>query len=429
MRSSYTSMATGGGEWLDGWRASGSLLHVLHKDGPVRRRVHNFRQIKQEETKEGVKLKIAWLPFVCWEGEEYHKSRRFGDDNARALVCPACRMLEYFEQRTDLANDHVIFRFAGSGKEQRLITLIDFLGEGDSADSFKDDFTAKEEFLISLITPVGKDAKPELKFINEKWSLAKELQRQIQQDIQLLGEEVGDPSRRPIAYLWTAEKGKGPKVSRISEVPISPEVHALWEGPPPNSERECRPTNPQILFDAVKVGLAADLADQVPIEELFAPSLQQHAAEAKSFNPEELEGEEKSGKRRRTRAATAKDEVQRLANEPAPQSAPAPQAPQQAAQPVPQQATPPAQAPVRKTRSVKPAAPPPPPPPQPEVQIFECPACGADWPENLPKCPNCGAEAEDAPAETASPPPAAPSATRSSAPNTTNQGGVRKPQW
>jgi hypothetical protein len=391
-------MATGGGGWLDGWKKKGELLHVLHREGPVMRHTHNFRQIRLQEDQSGVKKTVGWLPWNCWEEEGYHRARR-QDQPTEAKFCPGCRLIEYFEAREDLGDDTIIFSFIGTGRERRDITLIDFVGLGKGRESFKDNFVAEQQFLISLITPIGPGETPELKFINERWSMAKRIQERVETDIKHLGEDAGEPSVKPIAYLWKTHTTGGPTVERFAEAKITPAIQKLWEGPPPPSEESCRRGDPNLLLEQVKLALREDQVGVIPLDDIFGPAIEEYAKT--KFPPDEQEEvsetEEapKSSRRRRTaKPATATDEVEKLAAEPPP---------------------PPPTTSARTQRAVRPTKAPPPPPTKPEVQVYECPACKADWPEDQPTCPKCGAEADDGAAE-APPPPA-------------TSGGVRKPTW
>ena len=73
---SYSEMGKSGASFLKSWKKEGVLKLVLHREPPWIRQIHNFREIGEDDRG---KTRVEWFPFVCWEDEEFHKARRFGD--------------------------------------------------------------------------------------------------------------------------------------------------------------------------------------------------------------------------------------------------------------------------------------------------------------------------------------------------------------
>ena len=387
---SYREMGKRQGGWLDAWKEEGRLSCVLHKTPPHIRLRHSFRKVELDESDRGVKRKIRWLPWTCWETDDYHRARRFDSNPPTAKFCPADRLLEHLEQRDDLPDDEVIFTFKGSGRDKREIIKSDLLGHKGSRDSWQDDFTAKTEYVIALI-PL-KDPKAVL-LSNEKWSLGQALLDRIQTDCEELGDDVGDPEQRPIAYLFEYSSNRNVySISRFKEGQekaekdgIWPGIVELWEGPAPDADPYCRPGDPKELLEAMQEGAVVDL----PLDDLFAPALAQWTErkakednEATDFDPKKIEAEEKAAKAKaaQTRAAKAKAAKAEKAEKAKSNGT--------AAKPEP---APKKDKPKRAVRQV--AKPEPEPEPPEEVQVFECESCNADWPENLDECPGCGLKA------------------------------------
>lgn len=374
---------SGGAAWLDSWKEDGLLICVLHRDPPWMRGLHNFRKIVKEETKDGVTLKVAWFPFVCWEDDDYHRLRRLEKKNPpQAKKCPACRLIEHIEQRDDLADDEPIFIFK-AGRDKREIVKVDLIGKGEGKQSYQDDLTCKTDFVLPVI-PYA-DPSRGVCLTNEKWSLGQALISRIKKDISMYGEEEGDPEKTPIVYTFEYDK-KNQKygVSRYAKPVITDEIRALWEGPSPDADRFVRHGNPVALLEAMKVGI---VVDNVPLDEIFAPAIADWDGEEEEradFDPDKLEDEKPQAKTKANGHAKTPEKPQREAKVDKPATEKASEKSEEK----------PAERPTRATRK---ADPPPPPPPKKDVIVYACEACGADWPEDQPKCPGCGLEA--APAE------------------------------
>lgn len=368
--------------WLDSWKKTGMLKVWLHKEPPWMRTLHNFRRVQVEETRDGIVKKILWLPFVCWETEEYHKLRRFKEPRP-ATTCPACKLIEHLEKRDDLADDEVIFTFT-AGRERRDLRKVDLIGKGESRSAYQDDLTAKTDYLIAVIP----EEKPDGVYLtNEKWSLGAALAKRIERDMKLLGEEDGDPSRKPICYTFEFDKDSQKySVSRYPEAKLSDAVLKHWEGPGPDANSAINRGNPKTLLEAMKVGLQIEL----PLDDFFAAAIASWSEkDATDFDhPEETEAEgvEAKGDKGDKKGSAAKPPKETKPKEPAAKP------PKEEAKPEPKPAA--KEEPKKQTRAAakpEPKPEPPPPPPEPEETIYACEVCGADWPESKPACPNCGA--------------------------------------
>lgn len=345
--------------WLEAWKDNGILICVPHKDPPSTRTMHNCRRIETTETKDGPMMKIRWYPFVCWETDEYYKGRRFNKDNPpRAQFCPTCRFIEHIESRDDFPNDQVILTYK-VGRELLEVMKVDLVGKGTSKTSYLGDMTGRTEFVFSIIP--YEDPSKGVCLTNEKWSLGQEFVARINNDIKMYGEDEGNPERTPIVYTFEYNKQtRKYSVSRYQKPEISDEIQALWNGPSPDVDRYTRPSNPETLFDSIDGALQID---GVPLEEIFAPSIEQWRANKPSddttdFDPDKIEAEieeEKEAKQKRATQMTNKVE-----------------APKE----------------TRPTRHAKK------PEPKKDVKVFECESCGGDWPEDEATCPHCGATAE-----------------------------------
>ncbi len=408
---------SGGVEFAKKWQEHGFYKVVLHRDPPWERRVHNFRRIEVDErAKDGPKKMILWFPFVCWEGDEYHRNRRkFKDEPDRrpsAQHCPGCRTVEHVEARDDLADDASLFSFV-AGRERRDIIKVDFLGLGDTKHSFQDNFTAKTEYIIPHI-PI--DDPSQVIVTNEKWSMGRSIKKRIVDDKKIYGAEDGDPAKTPIGYLFEFDKEQlRYGCSRLDKFEADEEMKKLWAGPCPDAGRYVMPGHPGRLLDQMRGG--SELAKcELPLKEIFGPALARWKDDEENdpalvFPPSDGDGDgapsEPAGKPAGKAGASRSKPKPSSSGESAAKGpkgakgtkAGAESASEPAAEPEKQQ---------RKTRTTKPkkqAA-----PPEPEPEVYECPDCKKDWPENEPACPNCGAVAEDAPAdfkgeeETAAPP-------------------------
>ncbi len=389
---SYREMGKKRGGWLDAWKEEGRLSCVLHRTPPHIRLRHSFRKVELDESDRGVKRKVRWLPWTCWETDDYHRARRFDSNPPTAKFCPADRLIEHLEARDDLPDDEVIFSFKGSGRDKREIIKVDLLGNGDSRDSWQDDFTAKTEYVIALI-PL-KDPKAVL-LSNEKWSLGQALLDRIQTDCEEYGDDVGDPEKRPTAYLFEySPKRNMYSISRNKEGQEKAEkdgtwsgIVELWEGPAPDADPYCRPGDPKELLEAMQEGAVVDL----PLDDLFAPALAQWKErkakendEATDFDPKKIEEEIKTAKAKKDgRRSTKGKDAKGKQNGAAAKSETAPKKDK----------------PKRAVRQV--AKPEPEPEPPDEVQVFECEGCGADWPEDADECPGCGLKAAAPPVDQA----------------------------
>lgn len=338
------------------------------------RHIHNFRRVEIVEDGGTPKKKILWFPFVCWEDEKFHQQRRFEkDDPPEAKTCPACRLIDYFEGRSDLENDHIIFEFKGSGRgDKREIALIDFLGHGGGK-GFQDNFLAKQEYLIPIIEI---DDPTAVKLAPEKWSLGKALDKRIKNDQQIYGEDE-HPSLKPIGYTFEYDdEAQKYGVGRLDGFKPSEEIVELWEGEPPDAEPYYRPGNPKTLIEAVRAG---SRVDDLPIDDIFGPALDSWDRDdeedpALVFPPADAdEAQEKEAK---------------------PQKKPPKKPPSKSA---PSKATKSSSdKPNGKTKPKKAVkAKPEPEPVESEIVVYECPECGGDWPEDDLKCPKCGAESAD----------------------------------
>lgn len=164
--SSYSEMGKSGASFLKSWKKDGVLKLVLHREPPWIRQIHNFREIGEDDRGNE---RVEWFPFVCWEDEDFHKARRFGDQTQEPK-CPGCRLIDKVRsllESKELDENVVLFAFA-----DRKLVASDFVGEGKSRDSYQDDFTAKTEYIIPVI-PL--DSPKAVVLTNEKWSLGKAL--------------------------------------------------------------------------------------------------------------------------------------------------------------------------------------------------------------------------------------------------------------
>ena len=387
--------------WLESWKEEGILICWLHREPPWTRILHNFRRLEVEETRDGVARKIAWLPWVCWEEEGYYKARRFEKEKAPgAEFCPACRLIEHLESRDDLADDAVIFEFKASARDKREILKVDLIGKGAAKNSYQDDLTGKTEFVIPVIPALAPEKGVCL--TNERWSLGQALSDRIVKDIKLYGDEEGDPQRTPTCYTFEFDsKQKKYGVGRYEKGKLTDEIRKLWEGPSPDAAPFVRYGNPKVLFEAMKGALVVDL----DLEAIFAPSIadwEKGKPEDIDFDPAKLEAENSAVQRAAASRSSKAEKPAPEKEKPAPEKEkPAPEK----EKPAPEKEKP---APEKESKVPPPSgpsgAPPPRPtrptaPPEKKVIVYACEACGADWPEDKPKCPSCGLSAADEPAD------------------------------
>lgn len=358
---SYKDMGGGGrASWLDNWKEAGEIGVWLHREPPWMRSVHNLRKIEIEEKDGRIKERIRWLPKVCWEDEDYHRQRRFGN-SPRAQTCPVCKLVEWLEAKDDLPDDEVIFVYT-AGRETKAMIKSDVIGRRGSAESFKSDITAQSEYLIAVIP----DKKPDAVYIaNERWSLGRSLYDRIERDIANEGADVGDPSARPILYRFEYNKGEPKPYNATSALHKKPpaKVLELWEGPSPDADVFVTPGDPAEIREAFEQGIQVD----APLDDFFADAVAAYKRRSEANGEMDFPPKEQP---------TAKSKTA--------QAKPPKKAPKEKKQ--------------RKTRATKTELPKP--PLQPDLEVFECDSCGADWPEDVPACPKCGKEA----AESAPPP-------------------------
>lgn len=342
----------------ESWKKEGLLKCVLHREPPWVRHLHNIRRVEKVEQRGELKRILLWYPFVCSESEDYHRQRRFdGRDAPGAQMCSSCRLIEHIETRDDIAGDEVIFKFV-AGRETRSIIKDDFLGISEHRDAYKDDFTAKQEYLIPIIEI--DDPEAGVVITGEKWSLARSLQKRIKDDCKIYGVDNGDPMKKAIGYVFSYDKdavgAAAYSVSRIDGFKASPTIQELWAGDCPSADSYVKPGNPHTLLEQLQ---EACQVDGIPFAEIFAPAIAAYDGE------EEEEGDPSY--------VPPREEKERV---------------------------PPVKSKggidFRKhMRKVKPKEEPKPEQEVPSQDAPACPECGAAWPMALHICPGCGAEAED----------------------------------
>jgi len=319
MRSWRNLGKRGGASFLDNWRKDPGYIDVVpHRDPPWERYLHNFNQILEkgdDKTKEKT-LSLGYLPFVCHEDEAFHKARRFGEA-ATPKQCPACKFLDWLEA-SKIGDDDLVFVFE-VGRTVREYHRLDLLGGGKHRDSFMEDFRPKSDFLLSVIQPKKPDEG--VRLTNEKWSLISELDQQIQFDVRELGEDEGDPSRRPICYTFKYnEDARKYGISRNDRVQISEAVRELWAGPAPDVSRFVNASDPYVLLAAFKDSLQF----KVPLEDFFGAACRVwDAAEKKRKEAEPDRGEEEAPTRPPSRRSEEPEE-ERPARRSAPREEEAP---------------------------------------------------------------------------------------------------------
>ena len=385
---SYKDM-TGGSRanFLDNWKEEGFLKLWLHREPPYVRILHSFRKVETIEEKDGIKKQIRWLPWCCWEEDDYYRRRRFDKENPpTAELCPSCKLIEHLEARDDLADDDVIFSFA-AGRETRNLVKVDLIGQGDTKNSWQDDLTGKTEFIIAGI-PAD---KPEAVLLtNEKWSLGQALLDRIQKDIKMLGEDDGDPEIKPICYTFEYDKGRQQYgVARFPEAKLTDKIRELWEGSAPDAMPFVRRGNPKALLAHMK---GSCKVEDVPLDDLFAASIAVWDKEEKDdpdadFDPEKIEAEAAEEKAKKTNRKPPKADAKKNGE--------AKEAKEE-----------------KPKRPVRPAKPKEEPKPEPKKEgiVFACESCGADWPEEEPNCPGCGCVGADVAAPEPEPKPEKPAA-------------------
>lgn len=387
--------SSGGAEFVKKWQEEGFYKVVLHREPPWERRVHSFRRVEIDEGgKEGPKKRILWYPYVCWEDDNYHRLRNLWKkgrepNEPHAKACPSCLLIEHLEARHDLESDAPIFKFV-AGREVRIILKDDFLNLTDSRQAFKDSFVPRTEFLIPHI-PV--DDPSGVKITAEKWSIGTALRKRIKDDIKIYGSEEGDPSRTPIGYVFSYDKdSQSYGVSRLDKYDAPSQVVELWEGDCPDASRFVAPSNPRILYEQMKG--AAELAGcDLPLVDIFAESVRQWKDDedddpALVFPPPDADVPKPTDEEAADVAAETPEEAAARKRSEAAKKAAATRAAKKAAAKGNGAAEPAAEpGPAKKQRKTMQTKKKDPPPPK-DVEIFECPGCGADWPENLSKCPN-----------------------------------------
>jgi hypothetical protein len=338
--------------WLDSWKNDGVLKVWLHRSPPGMRALHNFRQIVTDDKGKDA---IRWFPFTCWEDDDYHRQRRFGE-GAEANICPGCKLLEHLEARDDLSDDDLIFKFR-AGREVRDIIRVDFEGRGKSKTSFQDDFTPRTEFVIAVIPADKPDA---IYLTNEPWIIGSKLRARIVRDVQLDGDEDGNPMVRPLCYTFEKDgdqRGAAAySVSRYDRAKVTEEIEELWGSEAPDMMPFISGGDPHKLRKAMEDSAEIDL----PLDDIFAAAVEQWGAKQAddvSFEPEEIEKDEPPKKRAAEKTTAKKITAKKT-----------------------------------KSRGAKPN-------PTKKVELLECDSCGADWPEDEPHCPGCGVMAEEPPAE------------------------------
>jgi hypothetical protein len=359
---------------LDSWKSEGILKCWLHREPPWERRLHNFRRMEVVEDKGGPKKKILWLPFSCWEGDEYHRRRRSRrEDPIPASICPGCKLIEHLEERDDIADDDVIFLFKATGREKREILKCDFIGQGDTRDSYMDDFTAKTDYILAVIPD---DNPVDVLLTNEKWSLGSALLARIEKDCKLLGDDEGDPERTPICYTFEYDdKAQKYGVSRFPEAKLTDEIQRLWEGPAPDATRFAEMGDPKQLLESMTAAMEAAKME-FPLDDIFAAALSEWEKREDSSKEEESKGggskSSKGGGSKSSKSTTKGETSKGKKNGETKPTKPT--------------------KPTRGTKK-KEEPEPEPEPPKDEV-VYSCENCNGDWPESEPKCPHCGAEAE-----------------------------------
>ena len=222
-------------------------------------------------------------------------------------------------------------------------------------------------------------------------------------DKKIYGAEDGDPAKTPIGYLFEFDKEQlRYACSRLDKFEVDDAMRELWAGPCPDAGRYVAPGNPRQLLDQMRGG--SELAKcELPLEEIFGPALARWKEDEENdpalvFPPpdDDAEPNEPAEKPAKKPAASRAKPKPSSSGESAAKDSKGGKGAKPSTEGATGPATKPAEKKQRKTRTTKPkqeAAP----PPEPEAEVFECPDCKKDWPENEPACPNCGAVAEDAP--------------------------------
>lgn len=287
--------------WIDSWKESGMLKGWLHREPPSTRIRHSFREIVREEGKNGVTVKVKWLPWNCWEPESYYKQLRIAEKSAKgkhrlpaphAQLCGACRFIEHLKARTDIPNDATIFSFR-AGRETRDIPKLYLIGKAEGRDAYQDNLTGKSEFILSII-PADEPEKG-VCLTNEPWSIGQALAKRISNDLKEDGEDH-HPERRPVCYLFECDRSRTPvsyNVSRYEKAKLTPAIEKLWAGPPPDVEQFTKRGDPKQLRDAMEAAYVYE--DSIPWDEIFGPSIAIWEAEEEgdtSFDPSEYDAPE-----------------------------------------------------------------------------------------------------------------------------------------
>ena len=296
-----------GGGFLNKWRqpvekkGGGGKVNVwLHpKRLPIALWQHKFPKIVvRENRKTGEVTTNAWSgSFVCHEDEntlkaQYKRDRETGQRLSPPRRCPLCRMIEAVRQMVDdgkLKWTDKLFRFEGdednvvlhagglynafgrddlSAEEKKELKEAKIVLGGDRG-AWSQNAQAKMNYLFCVVD--NANAEGGVQIAIETGLLGDKVKDVIADARESLGEEDGNPFRKPFCIQWEYRKdeqefGKKYHARRMELMKLTPGVVKALQGPPPDLAEVLAPFNP----DSMRAVLERHcLVKNMPWDEIF----------------------------------------------------------------------------------------------------------------------------------------------------------------
>ena len=422
----HETKSGGSSQFLRGWRKR-SPAHVnvfLHRGSSiVALWQHNVPRVYEKKLDGGVtQRRVFGGSWNCLESEDvlkkqYRRERDTGERTVPPVICPVCRMMEFFRaeyQQGNISFTESLFKWEGDDpKETQLLTfggMCNLYGSDKLEDeekkamalasismkeAWKENVYAKCNYLFVVVDADNPNDGVQLAI--ETTSLGDHVKECIRNQMTSMGEEDGNPILKPYALRWehnanATEFSKKYKCIAMPKLAMTKEVELLINSEPPDIAGVIKPGN----ITTLRASLEGHYIGPVPVDwdSIFGP------AERAGFGQQEDE-EEGGGEDRASSAQAAPPPATQAKAPPKVETAPTPP---------PSAATTPKAAGGRRKKAEAP--PPPPPEPEAKAETVPCDECGFAMAADATTCPQCGAEYEleapaaEAPAAAAPPPKA-----------------------
>lgn len=259
------------------------------------------RNVSMERTENGqqvTKWEIWGDQINCLEDEDVLVRQYFyndkGEREAPPKVCPMCLLIEYIGmkiERGELDWLAPVFRFAPPGVEAVTLYAGGITGQFGSKNLTEADKSAmKEATKITPRTAYTQNAMASLKYIfcvadvaalqkgvqvtTESKSLGQRVQEMIEHEI-AGSNEAGNPFIHPYVVRWEKWPDADPKEQYkaypIRSIPITPEMRALVDMPPPDGYKKATEFP---NMKTLRAKLEAIALVKLPWDEIFAPVME-----------------------------------------------------------------------------------------------------------------------------------------------------------